>query len=182
MSLNKISIFSTGVIQTHKNTSAINKYNDKDFSDAFNERIKWLHNCLIVKGVPSTYDYDIEDFHQRKIDYPKAFISLQEEVFGIVVDKTEKEKFISEYYLDAAINTAHTLIAKIFKNAEVKTELYIDPEETQYKFLNISIRPKSISPDEINSILDKFDDLQEKFITTVEKKYASKITFHLDID
>ncbi|OGW02354.1 MAG: hypothetical protein A2Z59_09945 [Nitrospinae bacterium RIFCSPLOWO2_02_39_17] len=195
MSSNNGSIFSTRVVHAYRNTSAINIYNDKDFSYAFNKRIEGLHTCLTAITIPAEaipVTYYVEEFRQPKLNnaealnYAEAFILLQQDVFGIVVDdkisKTEKEKFIFEYCLDTSINTAHALINEVFGNVDVKTELYIDPEETQYKFLNISIRPKSLSSEDINSILDKFDDLQEKFITRVEKKYASKITFHLDID
>ena len=95
--------------------------------------------------------------------------------------ETEKELFIRENVLRIAINYAYKFIKQIFAHAEIRDELYIDPEEPEYKFLNITITPKSVSESDIPHLLEGFDKLQDLFLATLDRKYTSMVTFHLDI-
>jgi len=95
--------------------------------------------------------------------------------------ETEKELFIRENALRVAINYAYKFIKQIFAHAEIRDELYIDPEEPEYKFLNITITPKSVSESDIPHLLEGFDKLQDLFLATLDRKYTSMVTFHLDI-
>jgi hypothetical protein len=187
------STISKGIIPVVKNTSAVDIFNDEDFSNSFNIRIRGLYS--LGEKPDTSYIMPLEEFrdsynfietnlleskHKESILSIANAYPLLYEVFGIKVE-SEKDKFISDYFLREAVNTAHKLIANIFENAEIKTELYVDHEEPQYKFLSISIVYTNVSASRVNNLLDKFDKLQEQFLNKVENKHASKITFHLDI-
>jgi hypothetical protein len=121
--------------------------------------------------------------HTRSIADIHSSVSLLYGLWGITVWKyeTEKDLFIRENKLSAAIDSACKFIKEIFTCADISDDLYIDPEEPEYKFLNMTITPEIVSESDIPSLLDRFDTLQDRFLTTLDRKYTSKITFHLDI-
>jgi hypothetical protein len=201
-----------------KSTVAVDKYNDEDFSETYNLRMKGLYsfwnNSVIFQGKPKStynlpldvfidkYEYNFEDYMvytpdthiynyyikslwqglydvqtiQNAIQYLQEILCIRDETA-----KSEEILFITKYFLSGAVNQAVSMIQSIFSNAEINTNLYIDHDDPQYKFLNITIKPLSLSDVEIESLLDKFDELQKQFLTSVDRSYSSRITFYLDI-
>ncbi|MBF0555796.1 MAG: hypothetical protein HQK96_14815 [Nitrospirae bacterium] len=92
-----------------------------------------------------------------------------------------KDAFIEVNYLYEAVGTAIELIHDIFGNTSTDTELYIDHDDPQYKFLNIVIKPLNVESVDQESLLIKFDKLMDLFHSKVDNRYSSKITFHLNI-
>lgn len=95
--------------------------------------------------------------------------------------ETEKDQFISKHLLQESIDKAHVIINGVFGVIETSEELYVDPEEPDIKFLNITVTPNNVSEGDIDSLLDQFDKLQDQFLDETDVKYSSKITFHLDV-
>lgn len=93
----------------------------------------------------------------------------------------KKDQFISKHLLQEPIGKAYEVINEIFGIIETSVELYVDPEEPDIKFLNITVTPNNVSESGIDSLLDQFDKLQENFFNIIDQKFASKITFHIEI-
>ncbi len=154
----------------------------EDYENKIRESGKELMGVsnLVIKDYENIIQNIVKVF--EKVD--ELIVEGHENFFQKIFDLqtiTEKEQFISKHFLQESINEAQKLINNIFGNIETYTELYTDPEEPDYRFLNITMAPRQVSENEIESLFNKFDKLQDQFLDTVEKKYASKITFHLDI-
>ncbi|KJU84666.1 hypothetical protein MBAV_003140 [Candidatus Magnetobacterium bavaricum] len=94
----------------------------------------------------------------------------------------EKAEFIARYELEGAINIACELISELFPDFEIKTALDIEFEElTKYTYLDIQMKPLvEIETSDIETLVDKYEELQIKFHERVERKHTSKMLFSMD--
>jgi hypothetical protein len=110
-----------------------------------------------------------------------AFQSLRDTHIQDESEKTKERYFLKKYFLTEALAQAIIMIKNIFKDVEINTNLYIDHDDPQCKFLNITIKPLSPLDAGIERLVDDFDNLIEQFLDSVDIKYTSMITFYLDI-
>ncbi|MCI4626935.1 MAG: hypothetical protein L3V56_13395 [Candidatus Magnetoovum sp. WYHC-5] len=99
----------------------------------------------------------------------------------IEVSITNKEEFIHRFSLGKAIEEAKLMISVFFPDADVKEELYIDPENPVYKSLNISIILKVEDNVDMEQLIDSYDKLLEKFYEEVDHQYTKEISFYLEV-
>lgn len=206
-----------------RNTSAVNKFNEQAYLDAFNLGIEGLHKDLIIDkyktirdinrtqwqyyeasitldstlqgvGIPNKDTWELSksikndsELNNTRIEGYNDTVKSINHAFGIfqksigLKAETEKEKFVSKHFLQDSIRNANRLICELFQNTKFESELYIDPEEPEYKYLNITLKPENVTEDNIDSLLDKFDKLQDRFLEANEQAFSSKITFHIEI-
>lgn len=132
-----------------------------------------------IKNVSELNKTRLEGYSETLQSINNAFEIFQESI-GLKAE-TEKDKFVSKYFLRESINNANRLIYQIFGTTKTESKLYVDPEESDCKFFNITIKPENVSEDDIDSLLDKFDELQDRFFETTQQVFSSKILFHIKI-
>nr|MBF0220793.1 hypothetical protein [Desulfobulbaceae bacterium] len=116
----------------------------------------------------------------RKIDELETAWKALKDIFHLE-NISEEEIFILRFNLQKSIDVAFNLIEELFAQIETKTHIYTDPDEPGIKLLNITLHVKSTEESEIDGLLDKYDELQERFIEVVDTCSSSKICFYLDI-
>lgn len=94
---------------------------------------------------------------------------------------SEEEKYIQKYNLQPAIEKAFSLIEILFEKIKVDTQVYVDQEEPEYDIMNINLHLSKVKEDDIEKIVDKYEELQAEFLESVDPVLSSKICFYLDI-
>ncbi|MBF0235736.1 MAG: hypothetical protein HQK65_22275 [Desulfamplus sp.] len=96
------------------------------------------------------------------------------------INKTsEEESFIKKHNLYNAINQAYSSVAEIFGN-NISTSLEYC-KESELEWLDFNLQYDSVKDEEIESLLDKVDELSSEFENKVGIGVASNINFYLDI-